>query len=87
VRAERVAVGDLTVRMFDHGPEPAWHEDRSLYGPWQRYEAELAEDATVRERGGSPWEALHRLVSNRRAELERRWAETEQWVRARGVIS
>jgi hypothetical protein len=67
-------LGEVVIRLRDRGPEPAWHEDRELYGPWYRFEAELASAPEVRALGMTPWEAVHGLVSNGRAELERRWA-------------
>jgi hypothetical protein len=72
--AERALVATVTLVVYDRGPEPAWHTDRALYGPWCRYEAELADYAAVRELGSSPWEAVHRLVANHRGLLERRWS-------------
>jgi hypothetical protein len=72
--AERVPVVTVTLVVYDRGPEPAWHADRGLYGPWLRYEAEPADYAAVSEFGGSPWEAVHRLVSIHRGLLERRWS-------------
>jgi hypothetical protein len=72
--ASRVRVVELEVVVYDRGPEPAWHEDRRLYGPWWRYKAEVSGYAAARELGSSPWEAVHRLVSNHRALLERRWS-------------
>jgi hypothetical protein len=72
--AERVPAGEVTVRVFDRGDEPAWHADGGRFGPWWRYEAELEGYAAVRELGCSPWEAVHRLVSMHRGLLERRWS-------------
>ena len=72
--AERVPVVSVELVVYDRGREPAWHEDRSVYGPWQRYEAEPADYAAVSELGDSPWEAVHRLASNHRGLLERRWS-------------
>jgi hypothetical protein len=72
--ADRVPAGALTVRVFDRGPEPAWHGDGRRFGPWRRYEAELEGYAPVRELGRSPWEAVHRLVSCHRPLLERCWS-------------
>jgi hypothetical protein len=66
---ERAVVAELVVRIHDRGPEPDWHTNRSLFGPWCRFEAELVGDAGVRELGMSPWDALYRLVANHRAEL------------------
>ena len=43
--AERAVVAELVVRIRDRGPEPDWHTNRSLFGPWYRYEAELVGDA------------------------------------------
>ena len=40
----------------------------------ERFEAELASYAAVRAVGGSPWEAVHRLVSNHRPTLEWSWS-------------
>jgi hypothetical protein len=72
--AERVPVATVSLVVYDRGPEPDWHTDRSLYGPWLRYEAEFVDYAAVSELGASPWEAVHRLVSNHRGLLERRWS-------------
>lgn len=69
-----VVIGDVVIRVRDLGPEPAWHADRTLFGPWHRFEAELPSYAVVSERGMTPWEAVHRLVSNHRPVLERRWS-------------
>jgi hypothetical protein len=71
---ERVLVTTLSVAVYDRGPEPEWNRDRSLFGPWLRYEAELAGFAAVRGMGMSPWEAVNVLVANHRPLLERRWS-------------
>jgi hypothetical protein len=73
-RADPVLVTELSVAVYDRGPEPEYHRDRSLFGPWRRYEAELASYPLVREVGATPWEAVYRLVSNHRPVLERRWS-------------
>jgi hypothetical protein len=65
---------DVVIRVRDRGLEPEWHTDRRLCGPWCRYEAELVSFPVVRELGMSPWEAVHRLIANHRAVLERRWS-------------
>jgi hypothetical protein len=70
--AERVLVAEVTVRVFDRGPEPEWHTDRRLFGPWCRFEAELVDDGGVRALGDSRWEALYGLVANHRQQLNRR---------------
>jgi hypothetical protein len=62
-------VAELVVCIRDRGPEPEWHTNRSLFGPWCRFEAELVGDAGVRAFGMSPWDALYRLVANHRAQL------------------
>jgi hypothetical protein len=77
VAVERVFAGELVVRIFDRGPEPEWHRDRRYFGPWQRLEAEVPNYPVVNELGSTPWEAVHRLVANHRAVLERRWAEVD----------
>jgi hypothetical protein len=65
---ERAAVGDVVVRIYDRGPEPEWHTDRTLFGPWYRYEAELdAGGGGASELGMSPWAALYGLVANHRS--------------------
>jgi len=67
-----VVVGELVVRVWDRGPEPEWHRDRRLFGPWWRYRAELGEEfGGGDEVGSTPWEAMYRLVAIRRPELER----------------
>jgi hypothetical protein len=71
-------VGELVIRVWDRGPEPDWHTDRTLFGPWARYRAELDEELGGGDAMGStPWEAIYRLVANRRPELERRWPARE----------
>jgi hypothetical protein len=77
VAGERAVAGEFLVRIFDRGVEPEWHRDHRYFGPWQRFEAEISNYAVVNERGASPWEAVHRLVANHRAVLERRWAEVD----------
>jgi len=72
--AGRVVVTTVSVTLYDRGPEPEWHRDRRLFGPWLRYEAELAGFAAVRGIEASPWEAVNILVANHRAVLERRWS-------------
>jgi hypothetical protein len=67
--AERVVVAEIVVRIRDCGPESEWHTDRQLFGPWYRFEAELTGEVGARALGFTPWEALHRLVANRRSEL------------------
>lgn len=74
VAAESIVAGELVVRVFDRGPEPDWHRDGG-FGPWWRFEAEIPDYPVVNELGMSPWEAVHRLVSNHRTVLERRWSE------------
>jgi len=73
-RADRTLVTELRVVVYDRGPEPRWHRDRSLFGPWPRFESELEDYAAVRESGMSSWEAVYRLVANHRPLLERRWS-------------
>ncbi len=74
--AQRVQLGEITVRVYERGPEPEYHKDRDLYGPWLPYEAELAGEADASAGGWTPYEAILRLVSMRRAVLlERRAAE------------
>ena len=51
-----------------------WHEDRKLFGPWLRYEAELVDYSVLREVGTTPWEAASRLLGHHRVLLEPRWA-------------
>ena len=67
--ADRVVVAALMVRICDRGPEPDWHTDRRLFGPWYRFQAELIADGGPSALGMSPWDALHRLVANHRAQL------------------
>ena len=72
--ADRVLVAQFSVVVYDRGPEPEYHRDRSLFGPWRRYEAEPEGYVAVRESGMTPWEAVYRLVANHRPLLERRWS-------------
>ena len=69
-----VELGEEVIRVRDRGPEPEWHQDRRFFGPWWRYEAELASYPVVRELGTTPWEAVYRLVAMHRTVLERRWS-------------
>lgn len=69
-----IALGDVVIRVIDRGPEPAWHDDGSLFGPWRRFEAELPSYPIVREQGSTPWEAVSRSMSMHRGLLERRWS-------------
>lgn len=65
---ERIAIGDVMVRIYDLGPEPEWHTDRTLFGPWYRFEAELiSAEGRASELGMSPWAALYRLVAAHRS--------------------
>ncbi len=70
--AAQVRVGELVVGLYDLGPEPEWHRERSLFAPWRRYVA-IVSDLEVLERGGSVSEAVGRLVSTHGASLDARW--------------
>ena len=72
---DRVLVVEIGIVVHDRGPEPEWHKDRELYGPWLRYEAELVDYPVLRELGTTPWEAAWRLLANHRGLLERRWRD------------
>ncbi|MGH2895559.1 MAG: hypothetical protein ACRDPM_20150 [Solirubrobacteraceae bacterium] len=54
------------VELYDHGPEPDWHEDRSLYSAWWgRYELRCINPAgalLASARGPSYKEAWSRLA-------------------------
>jgi hypothetical protein len=66
--AERTVIGEVVVRIYDRGPEPEWHTDRTLFGPWYRFEAELVTaDGGASELGMSPWAALYRLIAAHRS--------------------
>ena len=65
----------MLVRVYDRGPEPEWHRDRSLCGPWWRFEAELPDQSVVNELGMSPWEAVYRLVALSARGARAPWAE------------
>jgi hypothetical protein len=67
---ERVALGELVIRVYDRGPEPDWHTDRSLFGPWLPFEAELVGHEGARAIGWSPWEAIHGAVGGHREQLD-----------------
>jgi hypothetical protein len=75
--APRVGLGDLTVRVYDLGPEPAYHKNRRLFGPWRRYEAQLVGLPAVRATGWSAFDALSRLVANHRSVFDERWPVSE----------
>jgi hypothetical protein len=70
----QVIVAEIAIVVYDGGPEPDWHKDGKLHGPWWRYQAELADYPVVRELGTTPYEAARRLVANHRGLLERRWS-------------
>ena len=67
---ERAALGELMIRVYDRGPEPDWHTDRTLFGPRLPFEAELVGNETAAATGWSPWEAIYGLISAYRAELD-----------------
>lgn len=73
----RVGLGDLTVRVYDLGPEPEHHKNRRPFGPWRRYEAQLAGLPAVRATGWSAFDALSRLVANHRSVFDERWPAAE----------
>jgi hypothetical protein len=75
--AERVMVAEVTVRVFDRGPEPEFHKDRRLFGPWWRYEAELVGEGVEPERGCTPGDAIYRLAAFNRPRFLRRWPAKE----------
>jgi hypothetical protein len=77
-RVREGRVGEIVIRVWDRGCEPGWHRDRTLFGPWSRYRAELGEELGGGDAlGSTPWEAIYRLVAIRRPELERRWLPGE----------
>jgi hypothetical protein len=61
--AKYVLALSVSIEVRDRGPA---FEDR--------YAAALADFPALREVGRSPWEAVHRLVREHRALLERRWS-------------
>ena len=67
---EPVLVGELAIRVYDRGPEPDWHTDRTLFGPWLPFEAELIGHEAATATGWSPWEAIYRLIAAHRRELD-----------------
>jgi hypothetical protein len=69
----RVDLGELTVRVYDLGPEPTYHKDRRSFGPWRRYEAQLVGLPAVRATGWSAFDALTRMVANHRSVFDERW--------------
>jgi hypothetical protein len=71
---DQVPVTEFSVVVYDRGPEPEFHRDQRLFGPWWRYEAELVGYPAAREIGATPWLAVYGLVANHRAVLERRWS-------------
>ena len=68
--AERTLLGELAIRVYDRGPEPDWHTDRTLFGPWLPFEAELIGHEAATATGWSPWEAMYRLIAAHRRELD-----------------
>ncbi len=71
-RSTGVQVGELVVRVYDLGPEPEWHKDRSLFGPWRRYVADLPEHETL-ETAPTVGDAVFRLAGRLTRELDARW--------------
>ena len=67
---ERALVGELVIRVYDRGPEPDWHTDRTLFGPWLPFEAELVGHEAARATGWSPWQAIYGVVAAHRRELD-----------------
>lgn len=68
-RGERHAVVTYSVQLVDHGPEPDWHTDRSLFGPWPRYELiarNPAGDELARARGFGNADCWYRLAGELR---------------------
>ena len=63
---ECAVVAELVVRIRDRGPEPDWHTNRSLFGPWCRFEAELVGDAGVREQQAAGRSAPTSRPANKR---------------------
>jgi len=58
-----------SVELLDHGPEPDWHLDRTLFGPWQRYELiarNPAGNELARARGFGNADCWYRLASELR---------------------
>ena len=60
---ERALVGELAIRVYDRGREPDWHTDRTLFGPWHPFEAEVVGHEAATATGWSPWEAVYGLVA------------------------
>ena len=73
-RAERTVITEVRIVVYDRGPEPEWNRDRRLFGPWLRYEAELENDPRPTTSGCLRGRRVHRLISNHRPVLERRWS-------------
>lgn len=71
---DRVIVAEIGIVVLDCGPEPEWHRDRKLYGPWWRDQAQLTGYPALRELGMTPYEATRRLAANHRGLLGRRWS-------------
>jgi hypothetical protein len=71
--AGRVPLGEVRVRVYDRGPEPEFHKDRALFGPWLPYEAELAEQPGATGVGWTAAEAIGRALAAREAVLTSIW--------------
>jgi hypothetical protein len=67
---ERALVGELAIRVYDRGPEPDWHTDRTLFGPWLPFEAELVGHKAATVSGWSPWDAIYGLIAGHCRELD-----------------
>ena len=69
-------IATYTVELVDHGPEPAWHRDRTLFAPWARYALiarNIAGDELARARGHGNAECWQRLAGDLRS--------TMHWIR------
>jgi hypothetical protein len=71
---DAVVLGEVVIRLRDHGPAPVRRAGADPVASWCRYEAELRSYPVVAERGVTVWEAVYRLVGMHRALLERRWS-------------
>lgn len=71
-RREGHAIATYAVELIDHGPEPDWHRDRTLFQLCARYELVArnpAGDELARARGYGNAECWHRLAGELRSAM------------------
>jgi hypothetical protein len=65
-------IATYAVELVDHGPEPDWHLDRTVFARWARYELvarNLAGDELARARGYGNADCWYRLAGELRSAM------------------